>query len=681
MKPGRNDPCPCGSGDKYKKCCARLAVAPAASAQTDIGLPHYASALRSQSGPAAPSARAASLSSDDADFQVQRGFELLDGGQLQGAATHFERLVARWPLHAEAHDALGLVYLEQGAADSAVEQHRRALALDPRRAEAHGNLGNALAELGDHVQAIEHYRALLKQRPALAEAHNNLGNALLALRRFDEAARSYRQALALRPDAPGALLNLGNALREAGRPMEAMPFCRRVLELRPGQADGFRLLGHIQSDLGDLDPAIGSYRRSLELARNSEETLLGLGKTLRRMGRTDEAGAAAREALALKADSGDALALLGELAADHGRFDEANALLRRAIAASPDQPEAWAALAQYRSMRGGDAEWLSAVERVLARPLTAAQQINLRFALGKFYDDQGRYAEAFENFRAANDLQKESGPKFDRSRLQQQVERIVRNYDGRWMAAHRHLGAAAQLPVFVVGMPRSGTSLIEQILASHPAVFGAGELRYWNLAAARFQRSRGDAGPDLKLPDRLAQDYLQLLAARAPRAERVVDKMPANFMHLGLIHAALPGARIIHVRRNPLDTLLSIYFQAFSGTHAYSHDLSDLAFYYGQYRALMQHWRAVLEPGVVLEVEYEALIRDPETWIRRLVSHAGLSWDARCLAFHETDRVVATASNWQVRQTLNTRGIDRWRNYETYLAPLMSLLEEPNHDG
>jgi LPS sulfotransferase NodH len=248
-------------------------------------------------------------------------------------------------------------------------------------------------------------------------------------------------------------------------------------------------------------------------------------------------------------------------------------------------------------------------------------------------------------------------------------------YDQDWLRGARSEGNESTRPVFIVGMPRSGTTLTEQILASHPGVFGAGELRFWHGASVKYESQvlRGAEGHEAIAA--AADQYLQLLSSLSADASRVIDKMPANFMNLGLIHAAFPNARIIHMQRNPLDTGLSIYFQIFSNTHTYANDLEDIAHYFTQYYRLMQHWRSTLGEGAILDVPYEELVQDPEPWIRKMVQFAGLPWDPRCLDFHQTERTVVTASNWQVRQRITKSSAGRWRNYESYLGPLRSLTE------
>jgi tetratricopeptide (TPR) repeat protein len=621
--------------------------------------------------------RASELLPTDAETYFYLGNALHDHGDLAGAAASLRRALALNADFAEAHNSLGAALQDAGQAADAAGSFRRALKLRPGFAEAHGNLGNALMDLGQLEEAVQHYRRMLELRPDLAEAHNNLGNALLSLRRFEEAVTSYQRALALRPDAPGAHANLGNALHALGRPQEALIHCRRALELQPDSAEAEQLVGNALFDLGLLDEAAASYARALELKPDYTEAHIAAGKVLRQIGRIAEAEESCRKALELAADSSEALALLGEIQADRGRFDDAEQLFRRAIAIAPDQPEAWAGLVRYRKMQP-DAAWLAAAQRLLGKSLSVGQEINLRYALGKYFDDVQDFDNAFSSYRLANELKKRSAPKYDGARLARRVDQIIALYDADWLRSARAQGTESRCPVFIVGMPRSGTTLTEQILASHPDAFGCGELRFWHSACVDYESSvlRGAEGRGAI--SAAAEKYLSLLAGFSADASRVIDKMPANFMNLGLIHAAFPHARILHMSRNPLDTGLSIYFQIFSNTHLYANDLEDIAHYFTQYSRLMVHWQSTLPEGTILEVPYEKLVADPEAGIREIVQFVGLPWDPRCLRFNETERTVITASNWQVRQRISTSAAGRWRNYERYLGPLRSLTgQEP----
>jgi len=316
--------------------------------------------------------------------------------------------------------------------------------------------------------------------------------------------------------------------------------------------------------------------------------------------------------------------------------------------------------------------WLEGTQRLLAGRLPLAEEIHLRYALGKFFDDVGEWHKAFISYQAANELTKRHGALYDRARFAGMVERIIAVCHPAFVREPRPGADDSERPGFIIGMPRSGTSLTEQILASHPQVFGAAEVSYWEQAFTDLQRGAAAGGATAALTG-VARNYLRRVGARAGAAARVTDKMPANFLYAGLIHAALPRARFIHMQRHPLDTCLSIYFQNFFNVSPYANDLGNLAHYYGQYLQVMAHWRATLPPATMLEVPYEGLIEDTEGWTRRMLDFIGLPWDPRCLEFHRTDRVVITASKWQVRQQISASSVGRWRNYEKYLAPLQHL--------
>jgi hypothetical protein len=309
--------------------------------------------------------------------------------------------------------------------------------------------------------------------------------------------------------------------------------------------------------------------------------------------------------------------------------------------------------------------------RIAARA-APRDEVALRFAIGKYLDDVGDYEGAFHSYRRANDQAKRHRPRHDQALLTAGIDRLVQTQTEEWVHRARSTSVLSERPVLIVGMPRSGTTLAEQIIAAHPQVHGAGELPYWNSAASRHAAAT-DAGGDASL-EPLADDYLALLAEVSHGAARVVDKMPANFMFLGMIHAAMPRARIIHLARNPIDTCLSIYFQNFGPAHSYATDLDDLTHYYREYRRIMDHWRRVLPAGVILDVPYEELVHNPERWSRAMVEHIGLPWNARCLDFHDTARIVSTFSQWQARQPIHTASVERWRRYEKFVGPLRSLV-------
>ena len=610
-KAGRNDPCPCGSGRKYKHCHGAAQQAPLAA--PDL-----------------------------------------------------------------ADDLTALITMLHAGALGTVEQRCRAL-LEGRPRE--GMLWKVLsvALLRQGKDALTALRRAVELLPDDAETHVNLGIALGAARKYAEAAASHRRALELNPGSLEALKHLGELLREAGEPEEALTVIRRAVETSPRRAEHHNNLGRVLFDLRRLDEAAAAFRSALALEPDNIQSLLGLASTARMRGRTAEAEDFCRGALALEPRNLEGLALLGELYADRGQFGEARGIFERALAINPDLPLVYCSLATHRKMTSADTAWRLEVERLLTSPLPVGHEIGLRYALGKYCDDLGRYEEAFDNYRRANELSRLHKVKYNRQRLEQRVDRIIGTFEAKFLGERSAQGSASEVAVLIIGMPRSGTSLVEQILASHPAVFGGGELRFWEGAFGVFEAERAAGVSADELTEQFARDYLERLRALSGEATqaatRIIDKMPANFLYAGLCHAALPRARIIHMRRHPLDTCLSIYSQNFFRMGSYANDLGDLAHYYGQYLRVMDHWRTVLPAEAMLEVPYEELIADQERWTRRMLEFCGLDFDPKCLDFHQTDRVVITASRWQVRQRINSSSAGRWRNYEKFIAPLAHLPE------
>ena len=584
------------------------------------------------------------------------------------------------PDDAAAHLNLGNAFARVGRLDEAAASYRRALDADPEFAEAHNNLGELWLERGRADEALVSCQQALRIRPDFADAHQSLGKALVRLGRFDEAASSCRRVIAIRPGFAEAHNSLGSALLGLGYLQEAIASFQRTLEINPQFAEAHANLARALRGMGRLDDAVASYRRALLLKPDLVLARTELATALRLQRRTDEAELTCRQALRTDPDFAAAFIVLAELRADVGLFAESEELFGRAIAIDPASPEAWAGLTRVRRMTPADEPWLVAMQRFVEEGIPPQRELLLRYAIGKFFDDVGDFERAFGNYRRANELAKSCGPAHERGSLSRTIDLVIRSYDGHWVHRQRAAVPRSARPVFIVGMLRSGTTLAEQILASHPQIFGAGELTFWSEVAAAALANASAANvtamrmSDAALAD-LADRYLQALRKWSPDALRVVDKLPTNFLFLGLIHAALPGARIIHLLRHPMDTCVSIYFQHFESANTYTNDLGDLAHYYGEYCRLMKHWRAVLPAEAILEVPYEGLVTDLPAWTRRMLEFIGVPWDARCLEFNLTARPVVTASKWQVRQKLFGSSVGRWRHYQRFLTPLMPLLE------
>ena len=640
MSVARNSQCPCGSGRKYKICCGQRARAGAGALPAMIELMNRGSFAELESC-------AAKLLSRDSS----------NGWLWQMLAIALQR---------RGQDAL-----------HALQQAARCL---PDDAVAQVNLANALARSGRYSEAEACYYRALTLRPDFAEAHLNLGELYLALGRPDLATASCARALAIQADLAEAHNTLGIALLKMARLDEALASFRAAVNLKPEFVEAHLNLAAALRSIGHLDAAAAGYRRALEWNIESAPAHVGLATVLRLQRLGAQCESSCRRALEIDPKSTAALAVLAELRADTGRFLEAEELHRRIILMDENALDSWAALPQLRRMTKADSGWLAAAQLRAAAPLPPRRELPLRYAMGKYFDDIRDFDQAFAHYRRANELSVQCAAPHDRARLTRTVDLIIRSQDRTWMARKQAAGNPSERPVFIVGMLRSGTTLAEQILASHPAVFGAGELTYFATDTAAAYASAAAAGTELDFPDpelqRLGAGYLELLRNLSGDKARVIDKFPTNFFFLGLIRAALPGARFIHMQRDPRDTCLSIYFQQFEAANTYANDLHDLAHYYGEYRRLMRHWAYTLPNDAMLQIGYERLVDDPEGWSRRMVEFIGLKWDARCLDFHRTERAVVTASRWQVRQGISKSSVERWRNYEHHIGPLAALRGE-----
>jgi tetratricopeptide (TPR) repeat protein len=617
--------------------------------------------------------RTTEIMPQDAEAHANLGAALHDRGLWTDALESLDRARAINPNDVQVLVDSGNALRALGRSKEAIALYRRALERHAGHAEARNNLGNALMEQGDCAEAAGCYRAALAIEPGNAQIHCNLGNAERQLGLFDEALASSARAVALDPTLSVAHKNAGLVLAALGRRGQAVSAYRQALALDPRDIDALNNLGKVLFEHNHIEESAATYRRALAIDARSAPAHVGLASGHRMQGRHAEAESSCQDALAADPKSIEALTVLGELRADSGRFAEALALFERALTVDPLFCSAINGIAMHRKMERGDAAWLARANAAVARRPPLAHEISLRYALGKYHDDVGDYDVAFGHYRIANELAKRYGSRYERGELGRLVDEVIARYDSA--AAAGTPSSDDERPVFIIGMPRSGTSLVEQILASHPDIYGAGEVIFWEEAFAA-QRGTGSQGSP-ELPQAVAQAYFDRLGAASRTALRIVDKMPRNFLYAGLIRTVFPKARIIHMRRDPIDTCLSIYFQALG---AYPNDLEDLAHYYGEYLRAMRHWRSVLPPTALLEIPYEALVADPEPWTRRMLEFLGLPWDPRCLEFHRTERVVITASKWQVRQKIHTGSAGRWQHYRQYVAPLLHLANAPDRD-
>ncbi|HTK76551.1 MAG TPA: tetratricopeptide repeat protein [Gemmataceae bacterium] len=628
--------------------------------------------------------RVVRLRPDFADGWANLGCVLVHHGKADEAIAAYIRVAELSPTNAAPHYAMGLLLREQGRPDEAIEAFSRAVELKPDYAEAHFKLGIVLRSKGRLDEAIAAYSKAIDLKPDHADAHNNLANALRDKRQFDEAIAEYEEAIRINPEDAVAQLNLGNVLSHSERFAEAVGPYERAIRIRPDYFEAFNQLGLALANLQQYDRALQAHRRALALGPDDARGHETLGATLLLKHDMSAAAESFRRAIALGPAPATTWNGLGMALQALGEFDEATDCFRRALEINPDKAFFHKNLITTSRQEADPAE----VERLNAllnnNGLPVNERVDAGFALGKLLDDSDRFDEAFESYARANALFRQSraasGQRYESDNSRRSVDRIIQSFTPEFFARRRTWGDPSERPTFIVGMPRSGTTLVEQIAASHPAVFGAGELQdidrvYSTLAGPDYDRATGEhwQAPAVAAT---AKAYLEHLRSLSGDATRVTDKMPGNVWYLGLIAVLFPNARVIFCRRDARDNCLSCYFQQFGkkNAHFYGYDLADCGRQFLETERLIAHWLKVL-PLRMLEIRYEEMVADQEGQSRRLIDLLGLPWDPACLEFHRTKRAVVTASVWQVRQPIYTRSVGRWRHYQRHLGPLLEVLD------
>lgn len=567
-------------------------------------------------------------------------------GNLRAAVDLYRQVLRQNPNHAAALGSLGLAVHQLGDAQQAVKLLSRSLEIDPKSAIEYGNLGEVYRSLGRYAEANESYRRATELMPGEATFHNNLGTSFRELQQPHKAVPSLRRAIELRPDYLRAYYNLADSYMDMNRTAEAAAALREAIDARPDVAESYTRLGVVLNAAGDAPGAIRMHEKAIAMNPGLARAHCNLGIAHFEQGDMDAAERC--QHLALKADPG---------------YVQAHYELVRSK--------------RFVDRDGHLAEMTRLFETARLNPRNRSL---LAFALGKAHEDIGNDDQAFTWYREANRLRR-SLFHFSIGVEARRFEIIHETFTPELFERFSKQGIRDPRPILIVGMPRSGTTLVEQILAAHPAVCGGGELNTLNEIVWSLQvESDGDYPGCLRgtAPsgiDTMAQRYLDALRGIDAEASCVTDKMPANFLHLGLVRLMLPNARIVHCRRDAMDTCFSIFKTQFSAEDLnFAYDLTELGQYYRLYEALMDHWHAVM-PGAIVDVDYETLTGNHETETRRLIDACGLPWDDACLSFHELDRQVATASAAQVRQPIYRSSVGKWRRYEEQLEPLRRILE------
>ncbi len=635
-------------------------------------------------------------------------------GQFDEAETLYKKILRTVPRHFEVLNLLGVLFLQTGKPDSAVELISKATDINPDVPESHNNLGlalqgvgraedalgsfqkaldimpdypdaqmnlgTALHELGRLDAAVESYQKAVAIHPVFPEAHNNLGYALHELGQYEEAAANFQKALAIIPDYAEAHSNLGLALFELGRSDEAEACYHKALAINPEHAKTHNNLGQVLHDLWRLDEAVASFQKARSLLPDIPKVYCNLGQALKDLGSIEEALDSFQTALDLDPEDAEIHFERGTVLQEVGRLEEAAESFRQALRLMPNYGEAGRLLAGTKKFVEDDPD-LKILEKSYAVPeLGGEQKMNLCFDLGKAFEDLRQYDKAFDFFLAGNIL-KRTTINFSIKDVKKHVDLLKQAFTQDLFARNAEADVFGEKLIFILGMPRSGTTLIEQILSSHPDVEGIGEVDYLHqVVCTHFDKQNNDQFPDKvgragpEQFSKAAQDYLGLIKRHTDTQGFVVDKTLGNFMNIGFLKLMLPKAKIVHCLRSPQDTCLSIFKNLFvADSIPYAYDLSELGAYHNLYLDLMAHWHAVL-PDFIYHIQYEDMVADQEKQSKDLLAFCGLDWDDACLEFFNTRRQVKTLSLAQVRQPIYKGSVQAWKKYDKHLTPLLEAL-------
>ncbi len=524
------------------------------------------------------------------------------------------------------------------------------------------------------ADAIAPLREAALLQPSDPIIQHDLGLAYLEIGRVPEAIAAFQRAVSSNPRYADAYFRMGIALEKLGDRGSAIVAYDRATELQPSLTEAWFRAGALVYTMGHPDEAIGCFRRAAATGPKTRFGRLGAARALLTEERDVEAERVLRRTLAL--DPTDAMAhdLLGNLLAESGRFDEARDCFTRATTLAPLMAGSYYDLVRCRPVTSADADLVARIEAALSTPgLELEPRMRVHLALGKAADDLGEYDRAMQHFDAA-DILRPNSASFNSAAFDAEINRLIERFSPGVSERAPELGSADATPILIIGMPRSGTTLVEQIISSHREVRAGGELNFWNERGAAWHQA-GWAEPEVPFLRVAAADYLRMLRAIGPKASRVTDKMPFNFLWAGLIHLAFPRATIVHCHRAAIDTALSIHQTLFHSSLAFPTGGTKLVAYFRSYQRLIEHWRRVLPADRFIDVEYEDLTREPEPVIRRIIAGCGLPWDDACLRPECNPRSVKTPSKWQTRQPINRQSVERWRRYEPWLGPLRALLD------
>jgi len=622
------------------------------------------------------------LNSTNPHFYSNLGEMERKAGNLDAAATALRRAISIDPNSAQAQNNLGIVYYDQHDYEKAAEHYRKAIETDDRYAEAHNNMGNAHRALGDTDAALGEYERAIELRENYAEAYNNMATALRDQQKLEEAEFSYRRALQIRPNYIEAAQNLSTLLLQQKRYDDALRILGDILKTQPKSVPTLICVARAQLMRGAHSTAERAAKMALDEDPESAEAYTVLGQIYHELDRFEESVVNHEKALKIKPESLEALNFYGITLKSLGRMDEARTMFAKALELQPSAIGAYSNIVDLENFSKDDALF-KAMTDILdkAKDPNEERYMALHFALGKAYEDMKEYPKSLEHYMIGAKL-KRAILNYDEKEVFGFFDSIREVFNEDYFNKRPYDGIPTSLPIFIVGMPRSGSTLTEQIISSHPDVYGAGEIKLLSacLTAMRQKFPNIPRFPQMALGMKthqyasVANAYLKEMAAMSPTALRVTDKLLTNYYFVGFINTLFPNAKIIHTMRNPVDTCLSAYSKLFKDDMPHSYDLTEIGRYYKKYEQLMEHWRQVLPAGVMLDVQYENVVADAETNARKIIEFCGLPWNDACLNFHKSDRPIKTASVSQVRKPIYGSSVNRWERYGDGLKPLIDAL-------
>ncbi|MEE8515965.1 MAG: tetratricopeptide repeat protein [Alphaproteobacteria bacterium] len=596
---------------------------------------------------------------------LEQAYAHHQAGRADEAERCYRRILADQPNNGVVLNLLGVLLAQTGRLDDAADLLNQAFGAGNDFAEAHHNLGKVRILQGNAEAAVACFERALEINPGYADACNDLGHALSQLGRHGDAAAAFQRVIELVPDRPDGHINLGTVYQELGRLDDAVACLNRALEISPDCVEAHVNLGIAVADQGRIDDALEAYGRALAIDADCAEALFNQGNAFERLARLDDAADGYRKAIEIRPDYIDAYNNLGHVLMDQRKAVEAESIYRQALEIAPDDAELYYNFATIHRFFVGDPE-LHTLESLAARPGVSADGLNrLKFALGKAHDDIGRHDEAFKYFQRANG-EMAVRQRFDQTAHQRLVDTIKASFAAR-PSPSDGTKEADKVPVFVIGPSRSGKSLVESVLANHPDVLDIGEHCKWGAAFDQTCDRHGITAPFPQCMDELTAEhitdmgaaYMAGLTRNSPAQCVFVITSPEHLRYLGLIREALPAAKMIFCRRDPLDTCLAIYFKRFEVANPYAYDLSDIAAHHTAYQGMMSFWQEKF-PSRILPVDYEDMVSDPHPTAAKLFAFVGLDGGA-----------AATGARFYGRE------IGHARHYAAHLGPLRRALGLP----